>query len=101
MKDRKIVFRYLYREHTIYTLIFTLLSVNMLIWYGARSYLFIFWLKVVGFVSVSAFYYLRRKKRMYFFHNLGLNTRELLLASLMMDTTSSLVVLIATNMIAH
>ena len=101
MKDRRIVFKYLYREHTIYNLLFTILSVELLIRYGVRSYLFIFWLKVVGFVGVSIAYYLSRKQRLYFFYNLGLNTRDLLLTSLAIDTVLSLVILTATNLVAH
>ena len=101
MKNRRIALQYLFREHTIYTLLFTLLSAGMLIQYGIRSYLFIFWLKVVGFVGVTAIYYLSRKKQLYFFYNLGLNTRDLLLFSLSIDIVVSLTILIITHTIAH
>lgn len=97
----KTAFRYLYREHTVYNLLFTILCVDLLIRYGPSSYSYIFWLKVVGFVGISVAYYWSRKKHLYFFHNLGLNARDLILFSLMIDTTQLLVILIITNSIAH
>ena len=78
MKHWKLAFKYLYREHTIYNLLFTALCVNLLIPYGAASYSYIFWLKVVGFVGISVAYYWGRKKYLYFFYNLGLNIRDLI-----------------------
>lgn len=101
MKNLGIALPYLYREHTIYNLLFTVLSVDLLIRYGAISYPFIFWLKVVGFAGINIAYYWSRRKHLYFFHNLGLSTRDLMVCSLAIDTALSLVILIATNLIAH
>ena len=101
MKIRLTALRYLYREHTIYNLLFTVLCVDLLIRYGVRSYLFIFWLKGVGFVGISVVYYLSRRPRLYFFYNLGFNLRDLLLASLVIDTVLSFLILAFTHWIVH
>lgn len=101
MKNWRVALKYLYREHTAYNLLFTALCVDLLVRYGAVSYSYIFWLKVVGFVGISVAYYWSRKKHLYFFYNLGLNTRDLILFSLVIDTTLSLVIFTLTNMIAH
>ena len=65
--------RYLYREYTVYNLIFTVLCLDLLIRYAEASYMYmyIFWLKVVGYVGTAIAYYWSRKKHLYFFYNLG------------------------------
>ena len=101
MKNRKIALKYLYKEHTVYNLLFTALSVDLLVRYGSISYPYIFWLKIVGFVGISVAYYWSRKKHLYFFHNLGLNPRALIIFSFTIDTALSLTVLVLTNLMAH
>ncbi len=101
MKQKIRAFGYLYREHTVYNLLFTVVSADLLLRYGAISYVFIFWVKVVGFAAITLAYYWSRQKHLYFFHNLGFTTRSLLLLSFMMDTTVSLIVFTTINLIAY
>lgn len=100
MRERISHLGYLYREHTVYNLLFTLVSVDLLLRYGATSHVFIFWVKVVGFAAITVAYYWSRKKYLYFFHNLGFTARSLLVSSFVMDTTVSLVILSVVNLIA-
>lgn len=93
--------RYLYREHTVYGLLFTAVSADLLLRYGAVSYVFIFWIKMVGFAGITVAYYWSRKKHLYCFHNLGFSTRNLLIASFTIDTVLSLIILGTTNLIAY
>ncbi|MGB3779895.1 MAG: hypothetical protein WA960_16150 [Tunicatimonas sp.] len=101
MKRKTSAFGYLYREHTIYNLLFTAASADLLLRYGAISHVFIFWVKVVGFAGITLAYYWSRKKHRYFFHNLGFTTRSLLVSSFVMDTTVSLIILSVVNLIAY
>ena len=93
--------RYLYREYTVYNLIFTVLCLDLLIRYAEASYTYIFWLKVVGYVGTGVAYYWSRKKHLHFFHNLGWNIKHLVLASLLIDGTLTMAVLSITNLIFH
>ncbi len=101
MKKRIHALPFLFREHTIYNLLFTAVSADLLLRYGAISYVFIFWVKVVGFAGISLAYYWSRKKHLYFFHNLGLSTRSLLIASFIIDTALSLIILGTAHLIAY
>ena len=101
MRQKISVLGYLYREHIVYNLLFTAVSADLLLRYGAISYVFIFWVKVVGFAGISLAYYWSRKKHLYFFHNLGLSTRSLLIASFIIDTALSLIILGTANLIAY
>lgn len=101
MKKKMHVLGYLYREHTVYNLLFTVVSADLLLRYGAISHVSIFWIKVVGFVGITLAYHWSRKKHLYFFHNLGFTTRSLLLSSFIMDTTVSLIIFTTINLIAY
>ena len=101
MRQKISALAYLYREHTVYNLLFTAVSADLLLRYGAVSYVFIFWVKVVGFVGVTLAYYWSRRKHLYFFHNLGLSTRGLLVSSFIVDTALSLIILGTANLIAY
>lgn len=101
MREKINVLGYLYREHTVYNLLFTAVSADLLLRYGVLSYVFIFWVKVVGFVSITLACYWARKKHLYFFHNLGFTTRSLLILSFIMDTTLSLVFLTTINFFTY
>ncbi len=101
MRQKISVLGYLYREHTVYNLLFTAVSADLLLRYGAVSHVFIFWVKVVGFAGITLAYYWSRKKHRYFFHNLGLTTRSLLIASFIIDTALSLIILGTANLIAY
>ena len=95
------VCQYLYREHTVYNLIFTILSLDLLIRYAEASYTYIFWLKVVGYIGTGVAYYWSRKKHLHFFYNLGWNIKHLVLASLLIDGTLTMAALSITNLIFH
>ena len=101
MKKRIHALPFLFREHTIYNLLFTAVSADLLLRYGAVSHVFIFWVKVVGFAGITLAYYWSRKKHLYFFHNLGFTTRSLLISSFVMDTTLSLIILSIANLFAY
>lgn len=101
MKVKVTALGYLYREHTVYNLLFTAVSADLLLRYGAISYIFIFWIKVVGFAGITLAYYWTRRKYLYFFHNLGFTTSNLLIASLIMDATISLIILGIIDLIAY
>ena len=101
MKKRIHALPFLFREHTIYNLLFTAVSADLLLRYGAVSHVFIFWVKVVGFAGITLACYWSRKKHLYFFHNLGFTTRSLLMSSFMMDTTLSLIILSIANLFAY
>ena len=101
MKKRIHALPFLFREHTIYNLLFTSVSADLLLRYGAVSHVFIFWVKVVGFAGITLAYYWSRKKHLYFFHNLGFTTRSLLMSSFVMDTTLSLIILSIANLFAY
>lgn len=92
---------YLYREHTVYNLLFTAVSADLLLRYGALSHVFILWIKVVGFAGITLAYHWSRKKHLYFFHNLGFTTRSLLISSFVMDTTLLLIILSIANLFAY
>ena len=101
MKKRIHALPFLFREHTIYNLLFTAVSADLLLRYGAISHVFIFWIKVVGFAGITLACYWSRKKHLYFFHNLGFTTQSLLISSFVMDTTLSLIILGTINLIAY
>ena len=101
MKKRIHALPFLFREHTIYNLLFTAVSADLLLRYGAVSHVFIFWVKVVGFAGITLAYYWSRKKHLYFFHNLGFTTRSLLMSSFVMDTTLSLIILSTANLFTY
>ena len=89
--------KFLYRELTLYNLVFTAISVKTLILHGASSYPYIFWIKVAGHVFTFTVYYWYRKKYLYFFHNLNINKRYLMAFSIIVDSCITLFVLTLTN----
>jgi|GEM_PF-5918967 len=85
-------FKYFYKEYTIYNLIFTVICLWFLVRYGRYDHAYIFWIKFVGFLGTGFFYYQRRKKYLYFFYNLGLDKKSLILFSILIDTIITLVI---------
>lgn len=97
MRDVRILVKYLFREHIIYNQFFTLLAAISLLQYGYRAFAAMFWLKVVGFVTVTVLWYWFRSRHLYFFYNLGFGWRKLLLTAWAVDTILSLVILLILN----
>jgi hypothetical protein len=97
MRNWIISIKYLYRECIVYNLVFTFVGADLLIKYGASSHSSIFWVKVVGYGFISLVYYWNRKKYLYFFHNLNLNRRNLIITAVGIDTLITIIILFTVN----
>ena len=60
--------------------------------FGVDSFFYVFWIKIFGIVSVSVGWYLMKKKYLYFFYNLGVGLKKLILIAVMQDAILSLVI---------
>ncbi|MCR9252971.1 MAG: hypothetical protein NXI20_21330 [bacterium] len=98
MKNWITPIKYLYREITVYNLIFTALSINILIYYGPGSLAYIFWMKVIGYAFTTIAYYWSRKRHLYFFHNLQLNRVNLFIISTAIDLVITILLLSTINL---
>jgi len=101
MKTKGLILKYVFKEHTIYNLVFTALAVYFLLAFGSDSVPYIFWLKVIGTSAVSCAWYFMRKKYLFFFHNLGVSLKSLIVYALVADWGGSLVILITTNLLRN
>lgn len=101
MRNWMISMKYFYREFTIYNLLFTVSGVGLLLSYSSLSYSYIFWGKVAGYAFTATIYYWYRRKYFYFFHNLGINKRTLLISSISIDALLTLLVLITIKLLIH
>ncbi len=93
MRNWIICVKYLYKEFIAYNLVFTLIGADLLIKYGARSYVYIVWIKIVGFAFIGIIYYWNRRKYLYFFYNLHINRSDLIISSLCIDIFQSVMFL--------
>lgn len=94
MKNWIVAIKYLFRDFILYNLLFTCIGSYMLTVYGNSSYTHIFWLKVAGYILTAISYYWYNKKHLYFYHNLGLNKRNLGVIVVSIDGALTLVILI-------
>ena len=99
MKSWIIAAKYFYREYTIYNLLSTAPAVSLLIQLGHKSYPYIFWLKILGYVATALAYYWSRKKYFYFFYNLGLSKKDLIFCSVVPDASLTILILLLTNLL--
>ncbi len=95
-RNAQIIWLY-YRQVVAYNLIFTLLALGIYFSYGSLEiFALMFWLKVIGFVLIGYFFYQFNSKELYFYYNLGLSRRKLLLIAIIIEIISfSLLVYLA------
>ena len=93
--------RLFYREYTVFNLILTLVGVYFIITLGRISYVYIFWLKSLGYFVLAKLYLMGKKKHLYFFHNLGISSFSLFGASIVLDILTSLSLFIITHQILN
>ena len=78
-----------YRQVVAYNLIFTFLALGIYFFYGSlKIFALMFWLKVVGFVLVGYIFYQFNNHQLYFYYNLGLSRRRLLLLAILTEIIS-------------
>jgi len=92
---------YFYKEYTVYNLIFTVLALKLYVGFGDKSYSYMFWLKILGYVSTAIAYYWYRKKYFFFFHNLNLRKRDLIISSFVIDIALFILVFILTYLVLN
>ncbi|MEM6523240.1 MAG: hypothetical protein AAF693_05600 [Bacteroidota bacterium] len=97
MTNWLISIKYLFRDCIIYNLIFTLFGVYLLIEYSVNSYTYIFWIRVFGYVFTFISYFWYKKKHLYFYHNLGINKRQIGLTVVVVDGILTGLILILTK----
>ncbi|WP_421875267.1 hypothetical protein [Marinoscillum sp.] len=98
MKKAKVL-TILFRDFIVYQNIFNLASAYTLMNYGAYSFPYIFWIKVLGYGVLGLWYYQSRQHRLYFYHNLGWSMRKLIVAALVIDLFTLSLLLILTNVL--
>ncbi|XOV95043.1 MAG: hypothetical protein ACFHWX_10100 [Bacteroidota bacterium] len=84
--------RYFFREYTGYNLIFTLIGLYFILGYGIISLIYVFWIKVFGYIFLAFLYMANRKKYFYFFHNLGIDRKTLFLTGITIDSILALII---------
>lgn len=82
--------KYFYREYTVHNLIFTVIGLYFIIFYGMVSFIYVFWIKCFGYLVLAILYLISRKKHLYFFHNLGVGTIQLFALSIVFDMLMAL-----------
>ena len=93
--------RLFYREYTVFNLILTLVGVSFIMTLGEISFIYIFWIKSLGYFVFGALYLMGKRKHLYFFHNLGISAFSLFGASIVLDILISLSIFIITYLIIH
>lgn len=71
------VYLLIFRELIIYTQLFTLLAAVIFVRVGWNGLPYIFWTKVVGWLSVAGLFWFSRRQQIVFYHNLGLSSKAL------------------------
>ena len=82
--------KYFYKECTIYNLVFTGICLGNAILYPDTPIMFFFWTKALGFLFVGTAYLMFQSKTSFFFLNIGLDVKKLLLISFMIDLVLTL-----------
>ncbi|MEQ8531683.1 MAG: hypothetical protein RIF36_13105 [Imperialibacter sp.] len=72
------IYLLIFRAFVVYTLIFSSLALVIYVNIGWLGLIYIFWIKVVGFLAICALYYFSKDHQLTFFHNLGLSVPALL-----------------------
>lgn len=88
--------KYVFREFVLSNLILTGVCEFSLLSYGYRGFIYLFWIKLVGFLVVFGLYYHRKKQKLYFFHNLGLDLPEILILIVVLDSIVTIPLLSST-----
>ncbi|MEQ9402416.1 MAG: hypothetical protein RIM99_02420 [Cyclobacteriaceae bacterium] len=91
MQKRLIITRYIFRELILTNQLFTVLSAALIYSYNEKSFVYVFWLKVVGFLFSTWMYLQYRKNRLFFFHNLGVSKTMFFTLALLIDTIISII----------
>ena len=78
-----------YRQVVSYNLLFTFLALGIYFFYGSlKIFAAMFWLKVVGFALIGYIFYQFNSHQLYFYYNLGLSRRRLLLLAVVIEIIS-------------
>ncbi len=93
--------RLFYREYTVFNLILTLVGVFFIMTLGKISFIYIFWIKTLGYFVLGALYLMGKRKHLYFFHNMGISSYRLFGASIVLDILITLPIFIITHLIIH
>lgn len=92
---------YVFREHTLYNFLFTLICGYFWYKYGGKSLVYIFYLKLFTMFVISAGWYYTRIQYLYFFHNLGLSRKKLIIYALLLDWSTTILILIIINLLRN
>lgn len=92
LKDTLTSIKYFYREYTAYNLIFTFIGLYFLLTSGAIAGIWVFWIKVFGYLFLAVIFLRTRRKFLYFFHNLGSSLLFLFTSSITIDCLITLTI---------
>jgi len=76
----------LFRDFIVYNFIFTLAGGYYLWFFEAKSYPYLFWIKIIGYVVLGLWYFQSRKERLYFYHNMGWTIKSLIFYTILIDS---------------
>jgi len=83
----------------VYTSIFSALALVIYLNIGWLGLIYIFWTKVVGFLSICALYHFSKSNQLTFFRNLGLSVQALLSIAWLSDIVIFLALVAIVNSI--
>ena len=87
-----ILWRIIWREYLVYSLIFTLSGCIWVIEQGLAGVTYIFWLKLIGALAIVGYLWFWRMKYFYTFYNLGYGKRQIAAWSLGADLLISVII---------
>ncbi|MDN5200646.1 hypothetical protein QQ008_04715 [Fulvivirgaceae bacterium BMA10] len=77
-----------YRDIVSYNIIFTLIACYWYFHTRASATMPMFWSKVLGFLFIAYIFYEFHKQKLYFYHNLGFGTKDLIFIAVFSDILS-------------
>ncbi|MEM9858136.1 MAG: hypothetical protein AAF843_12300 [Bacteroidota bacterium] len=99
MKRWLISIKYLFRDCIVYNLLFTFFGIYLFVGHATNSYVYIFWIKIMGYLFTLITYYWYRKKHLYFYHNLGFNKRTVATMIIGVDLVLTSIIFTVLNVI--